>query len=79
MPLFHVYVIDNTVRRYSVEADSEEEAQEKVEASDAAEKEFGFKTIDSRWSVEQVEPADHVVDDYERSYGPHAARARRPA
>lgn len=53
--LFHVYVTDRREVRYAVEATSATAARRAVEASDDADRDFGFKTVDSEWSVEHVE------------------------
>lgn len=52
---FAVYVVDNRHVKYIVDADSQEEAQHDVEASEDADKEFGHKALDSQWYVDQVE------------------------
>lgn len=54
---FLVEVLDQRVVRYVVKAQSEEEARELVEASTDADNDFGSKTIDSTWSIEDIRRA----------------------
>lgn len=53
---FAVYVVDKRSIKYVVDANSEEEAQRMVEASEDADAEFGGRTLDgSEWYVDWVE------------------------
>lgn len=52
MPMFYVYVQDNSEKRYYVEAETAEEAQEIVEASDDSD--LVYETVDGLWEVKEV-------------------------
>lgn len=52
---FRVYVTDNRTLMHLVEAESAEEAQRKVEASEDACEEFGYSVRDGQWSVDDVQ------------------------
>lgn len=52
--MFMVYVEERRVVRYLVEATDADDAREAVEASTDADEDFGFKTIETYWSVEDI-------------------------
>jgi hypothetical protein len=53
MPEYEVTIHDMTLRRYVIEADSEEDAQEIAESDDLPPP-WASKIIDSEWYVESV-------------------------
>ncbi len=62
MAKFYVYVIDNRVVRYEVEATSKDKARTAVEASTSADKDFPRDEVKCiEWSVDEVLTAKQVL------------------
>lgn len=66
---FYVTVVDNTTRRYIIEAENEEDAREVAESGDLDPR--TGKLIDSEWRIESVEgvsPSYPILDEIAKAW-----------
>ena len=55
MPQFRVWVHDERLVMYFVEAEDEDDAQFRVEAASNVEEEFRYQVVEAKWYVDNVE------------------------
>ena len=54
--MYEVWVTEKRIVKYIVDSETSEEAQEQVESSESPDEDFGFKTYQYEWGVDEVKP-----------------------
>ena len=54
--MYEVWVTEKRIIKYIVDSENPEEAQEQVESSESPDEDFGFKTYQYEWGVDEVKP-----------------------